>query len=85
VLKLEGRRHRGPREEIITSQDARPTLPKQAIGGLVIDGALVNGSAQFVATLAGVVRRLQTGYLYSYAFWMTIGLALLLAWFLILA
>jgi NADH-quinone oxidoreductase subunit L len=51
----------------------------------VIDGALVNGSAQFVATLAGVVRRLQTGYLYSYAFWMTIGLALLLAWFLILA
>ncbi len=51
----------------------------------VIDGALVNGSAQLVATLAGVVRRLQTGYLYSYAFWMTIGLALLLAWFLILA
>ncbi len=51
----------------------------------VIDGALVNGSAQLVATLAGVVRRLQTGYLYSYAFWMTIGLAVLLAWFLILA
>jgi len=51
----------------------------------VIDGALVNGSAQLVATLAGVVRRLQTGYLYSYAFWMTIGLAMLLAWFLILA
>ena len=51
----------------------------------VIDGALVNGSAQLVATLAGVVRRVQTGYLYSYAFWMTIGLAMLLAWFLILA
>jgi NADH-quinone oxidoreductase subunit L len=51
----------------------------------VIDGALVNGSAQLVATLAGVVRRLQTGYLYSYAFWMTKGLAVLLAWFLILA
>ena len=33
--------------------------------------------------LAGVLRRLQTGYLYSYAFWMVIGLALLLGWFLI--
>jgi hypothetical protein len=29
------------------------------------------------------VRRVQTGYLYSYAFWMVIGLALLLGWFLI--
>jgi len=25
----------------------------------------------------------QTGYLYSYAFWMVIGLALLLGWFLV--
>jgi hypothetical protein len=30
-----------------------------------------------------VLRRLQTGYLYSYAFWMVIGLAALLGWFLI--
>ena len=30
----------------------------------------------------GVVRRLQSGFLYSYAFWMMIGLALLLGWFL---
>jgi NADH-quinone oxidoreductase subunit L len=49
----------------------------------VIDGALVNGSAGLVALLAGVVRRIQTGYLYSYAFWMVIGLALLLGWFLV--
>jgi hypothetical protein len=28
------------------------------------------------------VRRVQSGYLYSYAFWMVIGLALLLGWFL---
>ena len=31
----------------------------------------------------GVLRRVQTGHLYSYAFWMVIGLALLLGWFLI--
>ena len=36
-----------------------------------------------VGWLAGVVRRVQTGFLYTYAFWMVIGLALLLGWFLI--
>ncbi|MEP7314554.1 MAG: NADH-quinone oxidoreductase subunit L, partial [Pseudomonadota bacterium] len=48
----------------------------------IIDGALVNGSAASVGWLAGVARRLQTGYLYTYAFWMIIGLAGLLGWFL---
>jgi NADH-quinone oxidoreductase subunit L len=48
----------------------------------VIDGALVNGSAAAVGLLAGVARRLQTGYLYSYAFWMVIGLAVFAGWFL---
>jgi NADH-quinone oxidoreductase subunit L len=51
----------------------------------IIDGALVNGSAGLVGVLAGVVRRAQTGFLYSYAFWMVIGLALLLGWFLMRA
>jgi NADH-quinone oxidoreductase subunit L len=46
----------------------------------VIDGALVNGSAKLVGIVSGVVRRVQTGFLYSYAFWMVIGLALLLLW-----
>src|SRR6187551_398004 len=50
---------------------------------VLIDGAAVNGSAMTVGWLAGVVRRVQTGYLYSYAFWMVIGLALLLGWFLV--
>jgi NADH-quinone oxidoreductase subunit L len=50
---------------------------------LVIDGAIVNGSAATVGRLAGVTRRLQSGFLYSYAFWMIIGLALSLGWFLI--
>jgi hypothetical protein len=29
------------------------------------------------------VRRVQSGYLYVYAFWMVIGLAVLLGWFLV--
>jgi NADH-quinone oxidoreductase subunit L len=49
----------------------------------IIDGALVNGSANAVGFLAGIVRRVQTGFLYTYAFWMVIGLALLLGWFLV--
>jgi NADH-quinone oxidoreductase subunit L len=49
----------------------------------LIDGAAVNGSASVVGWLASLVRRVQTGYLYSYAFWMVIGLALLLGWFLV--
>lgn len=52
---------------------------------LLIDGAMVNGSAGLVGALAGIVRRVQTGFLYSYAFWMVIGLALLLGWFLLRA
>jgi len=49
----------------------------------IIDGAAVNGSALAVGWIAGIVRRVQTGFLYSYAFWMVIGLALLLGWFLL--
>ncbi len=49
----------------------------------VIDGALVNGSAWSVKGIAGLVRRVQTGFLYTYAFWMVIGLAVLLGWFLV--
>jgi NADH-quinone oxidoreductase subunit L len=49
----------------------------------VIDGAMVNGTAGLVGWLASVTRLLQSGFLYSYAFWMIIGLALLLGWFLV--
>ncbi len=44
-----------------------------------IDGAAVNGSARLVGLFAGVVRRLQSGYLYHYAFAMILGLIGLLA------
>ncbi|HVY80339.1 MAG TPA: NADH-quinone oxidoreductase subunit L [Steroidobacteraceae bacterium] len=50
--------------------------------GAIIDGALVNGSANTLGRLGGLVRRIQSGYLYSYAFWMIIGLAVLLGYFL---
>ena len=40
----------------------------------LIDGLLVNGSAKVVGMIAAVTRRLQTGYIYHYAFAMIIGL-----------
>jgi len=43
----------------------------------LIDGALVNGTARLVGWVAGQVRRLQTGYLYHYAFAMILGVAAL--------
>ena len=49
----------------------------------VIDGWLVNGTARAVGMLSAVVRRVQTGYLYHYAFAMIIGLSLLLGWLLL--
>jgi NADH-quinone oxidoreductase subunit L len=48
----------------------------------VIDGFFVNGSAHTVGRFAGVIRHLQSGYLYHYAFAMIAGLAVLLAWVL---
>jgi NADH-quinone oxidoreductase subunit L len=40
----------------------------------LIDGVLVNGSAKLIGAIAAVTRRLQTGYIYHYAFAMIIGL-----------
>jgi NADH-quinone oxidoreductase subunit L len=47
---------------------------------LIIDGILVNGTANTVGRLAGYMRHIQTGYLYTYAFAMFIGLTMLLGW-----
>ncbi len=47
----------------------------------VIDGLLVNGSARVVNFVASVVRHVQSGFLYHYAFAMIIGLLLLLVVF----
>ena len=47
---------------------------------MIIDDTLVNGTARTVVRLAGFVRQIQTGYLYTYAFAMIIGLTALLGW-----
>ena len=47
---------------------------------MLIDGALVNGSARIVGWLGSVARYAQSGYLYHYAFAMILGLASLLLW-----
>ena len=48
----------------------------------IIDGVFVNGSARLVGWLAGVARRVQSGYIYHYAFTMIIGVFILLTiWF----
>jgi len=52
---------------------------------VIIDGLLVNGSARVVGWTSGVVRRIQTGHLYTYAFSMIIGLLLMLFWFVFMS
>ena len=61
----------------------------RAIGGVlwkigdekIIDGLFVNGTARSVRVISNIVRNIQTGYLYHYAFAMIIGLLVLLAVF----
>jgi NADH-quinone oxidoreductase subunit L len=48
---------------------------------MAIDGWVVNGSARLVGRIAGIVRHLQSGYIYHYAFAMIIGVLLLATWF----
>ena len=47
----------------------------------IIDGAMVNGTANLIGKLSGVVRKLQTGLIYHYAFAMIIGVFLMLTFF----
>ena len=47
----------------------------------IIDGLFVNGTALTVRWFSGVIRGIQSGYLYDYAFAMIIGLLILLASF----
>ena len=50
---------------------------------VLIDGLLVNGSARAIGWFASVIRGIQTGRLYSYAFTMIIGLAAMLYFFVL--
>ena len=47
----------------------------------LIDGIMVNGSARTIRWWSGVLRQLQSGYLYHYAFAMILGLLVLLGVF----
>jgi len=47
----------------------------------IIDGGMVNGTANLIGKLSGIVRKLQTGLIYHYAFAMIIGVFLLLTFF----
>jgi len=48
----------------------------------VIDGLAVNGSARVVGWIAALIRYLQSGFIYHYAFTMIIGVLLLLTFLL---
>ncbi len=47
----------------------------------IIDGALVNGSWKVVGWVAGMVRRVQTGYVFHYALVMILGIFALMTYF----
>ena len=47
---------------------------------VLIDGLFVNGSARLVGWFSTIVRKLQSGYIYRYAFSMIFGVLLLLTW-----
>lgn len=46
----------------------------------LIDGIAVNGSGRFIRWLAQTSKRMQTGYLYHYAFSMVLGVGFFLVW-----
>jgi NADH-quinone oxidoreductase subunit L len=47
----------------------------------IIDGGMVNGTANLIGKLSGVMRKLQTGLIYHYAFAMIIGVFFMLSIF----
>ncbi len=47
----------------------------------VIDGAVVNGSWRIVGWVSGLVRKVQTGFLYDYALTMVLGVFVLMTYF----
>jgi NADH-quinone oxidoreductase subunit L len=47
----------------------------------VIEGIFVNGSARVVGWFAGVIRWVQSGYIYHYAFAMLLGIIVLMSYF----
>src|SRR6266568_3761665 len=50
----------------------------------IIDGFFVNGSARLVGATSALVRQLQSGFVYQYAFAMVLGIVVFLFWWLTL-
>jgi NADH-quinone oxidoreductase subunit L len=50
----------------------------------IIDGFFVNGSARLVAASSAVMRQIQSGFIYQYAFAMVLGIVVFLFWWLTL-
>jgi NADH-quinone oxidoreductase subunit L len=50
----------------------------------VIDGFFVNGSARLVAATSALMRQIQSGFVYQYAFAMVLGVVVFLFWWLTL-
>ena len=48
----------------------------------IIDGFFVNGSARLVGAASGVLRQIQSGFIYQYAFTMIIGVLIFLFWWI---
>ncbi|MEI2635412.1 MAG: NADH-quinone oxidoreductase subunit L [Methylotenera sp.] len=48
----------------------------------LIDGAMVNGTARLIGRISGIIRQLQSGLIYHYAFAMIIGVFLFLTFFI---
>jgi len=49
----------------------------------IIDGLAVNGTARAIGWLSSVVRHVQSGYIYHYAFAMLAGVVVLVTWYLL--
>jgi NADH-quinone oxidoreductase subunit L len=49
----------------------------------IIDGFFVNGSARLIGAISALLRKVQSGYVYHYAFTMIIGVFALLTWWVI--
>ncbi len=72
-------------DEIYDAVLVKPTL---AVGrflwrwgdGVVIDGTIDGLATRVVPYLTGLAKRLQSGYIYTYAFTMVIGITLLVTW-----
>ena len=48
----------------------------------IIDGIMVNGTARAIGMFAGFARKMQTGFIYTYAFTMILGVFALLTYLL---